>query len=157
MNLTIDRQFGKRIIDLTWPEVSFAVSKGWMEPGVAVDLAVKALESDSYSQQEVELAALDYSDKYGIVAILEALSPNTYAVDNDKWAKVFVTWLYEHRSELENPIQSLEMLWADFEYPESIAHFANQYSPNESHDRNLVSEWKRFLDSEVYSVLVQSV
>ena len=157
MNITIDRQFGKRLIGLTWVEVKFAISRGWMESGVAVDLAVASLESDNYSQDEAELAALNYTDKFQIADKLEVLASDKYELDNNKWAKIFAAWLYEHRSELENPIQSLEVLWSDFEYAESIEPLANQYSPTESADKNLDTEWKNFLDSEVYSLLVQPI
>ncbi len=157
MKITIDRKFGKRLIGPTWSEVKFAISKGWMESGVAVDLALKALESDNYSQDEAELAALDFSDKLQIANKLETIASGNYELDNNKWAKIFAAWLYEHRSELENPIQSLEMLWADFDYAESIEPIANQYSYIESADRDLDTEWKNFLDGEVYSILIQPI
>ncbi len=156
MKMIIERQFGKRIMELSWAEAKFAIAKGWMQPGVAVDLAIKALESDDFSQEEAELAALGYSDQTAIADNLEALCPGSFEMDNDKWAKIFVAWLYEHRAEIENPIQSLEMLWADFEYLETIEPLANQYSHKESPHRNLESEWKKFLDDKVYSILVSA-
>ncbi len=153
----IDRNFAKRIIELSWPEVKLASSKNWIEAGVAVDRAMQALETENYSQQEAELAALGYKDVLDINDMLLALAPDSYEINHDKWAKIFLTYLYEHKSELEDPIQAIDELWADFDYLESIACIANQYSPYESPQRDLFKEWKKFLDDEVYSIYVEPI
>ena len=156
MNFKIDRQFGNRIVDLTWVEVKHGIAKGWIDCGVAVDKAVEALQSDTYTEDETELAGLDFSDTFAIEDKVHALAQPSAEVDTVRWAKIALAWLYENKENLENPLMAIEELYADFDYPEEIAHLVG-YMPHEGEPKDLMVEWELFLNSEVYSKLLQKV
>ena len=154
MKIQLSRDFAKRILDMDWKNIRAGISNGWLETAVAVDFGIKALESDKYSEEEVELAGLDYSDIYEIENKLESLAPDISGFDKDKWLKLHLAWVFENRSKLEDPLQTIEELYADFDYPECIAHLV-RYMPSDGPPRNLIEDLKDYLNRNVYNALLK--
>jgi hypothetical protein len=80
----------------------------------------------------------------------------------DKIMYILLKWVYEKGAGLNNPyyddlLNVAEIIWHDFEFPESIIHFAAwlRYPTNEpdlgSIEKNtarLLNHWRKYLDEQ---------
>ena len=155
MQLKIDRNDASRISSLSWDEIVTGVRNKWLDPGVAVDFAIKQLECGASESCVLDLAACDYDDTIGIQNNLDQIEKRmSHATfDNSKWALIILTIGYEHQSQLADPLQFVEEIYADFEYPQVISHLV-RYMPSEGPPRNLMEDWKHLIDSVIYDVLI---
>lgn len=58
-----------------------------------------------------------------VPSLMQKLVSNEDGQDSlmDTWLYLYLSWLYEHRDEFDDPLGLIEVLYADFEYPEDIA------------------------------------
>ncbi len=153
MKIKIDKKFIKRINGLTLFDVKYGIAKGWIEADVAIDVVLKAIENNNYREIDVQLAILSEENILDIQDLLATLEPHSEEFQKNKWLKILIAWFYEHRSEFEDPLQTIEELYADFDYPESIEHLV-RYMPSDGPIKNLFDEWKFYVKNEVYSELI---
>jgi hypothetical protein len=72
-----------------------------------------------------------------------------------KWLYIALAWVYEQRDALRDPLELVELIYADFGYPEEISRLVGYMpsdepslgSPGANRDR-LVGRWKRYLDEK---------
>jgi hypothetical protein len=71
----------------------------------------------------------------------------------EAWLDVVLAWLYDHRAELEDPLEMVEAVYADFGYPAQIASFVRcmpMQGPDlgspAANEQRLFERWKRYLD-----------
>lgn len=70
-----------------------------------------------------------------------------------KWLYLVLDWLYQHRADLADPLQTVEEVYADFGYPECLSSFV-RYMPMQGPDlgsraaneARLFERWKSYLD-----------
>ena len=154
MNVQISREFTARMKSLEWDEVKVAIQLGYLHVDSAVDYAIKLIENGSVESIVLELASYDFGDTLEIQDCLNRLKSNERFVFNKKkWAMILLTFGFEHRDELAEPLQFIEEIYAEFDYPEEIAHLV-RYMPYEGHPRNLMQDWEHFIDMNVYGDLV---
>ena len=155
MKLKLDRDSAARILTLDWSEIIAGVREQWLDPGVAVDFAIKQIEAGNSEPILLDLAACSYSDTIGIhdsLERIEAQIPGS-VIDNKKWALIMLTLGFEQQRKLLDPLQFVEEVYAEYDYPSEISHLV-RYMPNEGPPRDLMREWKQFIDAQVYDVLV---
>ena len=148
----ITREFAKRIKSLSWDEVRSGIENKWLEPSIAVDKAMVVVSSDEYSDLELALASLGYDQTTEILTAVNELSPSEIesGLDQRKWSKILLTWLYLHRSSYSDPLQEIEILYADLGYPEEIAHLV-RYMPAEG-EQDLHEEWVSYTSDNEFLV-----
>lgn len=70
----------------------------------------------------------------------------------EKWLYLILKWLYKNRSKYEDPLEIVEELYEEFEYPENMKAFV-RYMPSDSGDlgslelnrERLYKNWKKYL------------
>lgn len=97
----------------------------------------------SFARSLLELGEADirYALERGLISATDVahvrsggdgFGPSSNAPSGDdlrsRWLFVALTWLYEHRNDLLDPLQEVEILYADLDYPPEIAHFV-RYMP----------------------------
>lgn len=156
-DIRMEKKFRDRIIDLDWSQVIFAVSKKWFDKSAAVDYALEKLDSGAYSTDELDLAGTDWGANFEIEYILRKLSRiHTAEIDQEKWMKILLAWLYENRDLIEDPLGEVEEIYEDFEYPDLISTLV-RYLPYEGPPEDMMELWKKFLDNNVYSEVISRV
>ena len=81
-----------------------------------------------------------------------------------KWAFLILAWVYEHRDSFEDPLDLVEKLYADLDYPEQVAPFV-RYMPTDEPDlgsrgqneQRLFQKWAEYLQKEARYFLLSRV
>lgn len=140
----ISRKFAKKIKVLSWVEIRHGIEQKWLEPSIAIDRAMDLVSSDEYSELEFEMASLGYDQSNEVMTTLNRICPcvTENDIDAEKWSKILLTWLLLNKSDYSDPLQEIEIIYADLGYPEEIAHLV-RYMPSES-PRDLFVKWATY-------------
>ena len=167
-------------LSLSWVEVFWGYDRGMIGWSGPVDMAIAKIQAGSEDALELDLASVFKSETFLVRDLLEKLversrheglvglsrdqdlesveaSPDL-AVAKRKWLYLRLLWLYENRTKFEAPFAEVDMLYAVFDYPESMAPLvsylpANPGSrgrrrPQETYQSYHERIWRQFLDSE---------
>jgi hypothetical protein len=154
VRLRIPYQFIRARTGLSWREVRFGLTNELLDPAAAVELALEQI-AEPVDPLLVELATGDaigrIPDLVGPLSENEPPQPDNEL--RDKWLYLVLAWLYEHQSDYPDPLQSVEEVYADFDYPKQLAAFV-RYMPlegtdrgsREANERRLFARWKDYLE-----------
>ncbi|PIE64784.1 MAG: hypothetical protein CSA24_02990 [Deltaproteobacteria bacterium] len=143
---------------LSWRGILFGIENGLAAPTLPVEAAMHQLESQDDTVAEVLALAIAEKDEpvLPLVRTLAATeAPVEPAQHRQVWLYLTMAWAYEHRDELADPLGLVEMIYADFGYPDSISGLI-RYMPSdepdlggaEANERRLLSRWQSFLVEE---------
>ena len=158
VKLSISRAFIRERTRLTWREVLFGIENELLASGAAVELAGDDLGArDNPPEVLLELAGLGKGEPTrGLVEQLANAAPNQDPAEiRGKWLYLVLGWILEHKESYPDPLQMVEEVYADFDYPESVSAFV-RYMPTrepdlgsrELNERRLYENWQRYLDDE---------
>lgn len=108
----------------TWQEIQWGKHKGILHAGDAIAYAVERLE-EGRTDFEVMLAlSIEQPDSWavdGLVARLCCMENKESTEDIERvWRKTLLKWLCLNKKETKELQQDIEMLYADFDYPEDM-------------------------------------
>jgi hypothetical protein len=141
---------------MSWREIRFGIENELLDPDAPVDLAMKQLVTVEHpSVALVDLATLGkHEPTERLVDQLAGGEPERPSDEmRDKWLYVVLAWLYENQGGYQDPLQTVEEVYADFGYPAQMRGFV-RYNPmdgpdlgsREANERRLLERWKRYLD-----------
>jgi len=113
-------------VTLTPDELAYGFRHGWLTPQDVVQVALATLSAGASLSQPEEALALLLSDELDQVPFLIDELEHVGAQDGDPaavWLFLALAWIYEHRTEFYDPFAMIEMLYADFGYPDDIKGF----------------------------------
>lgn len=163
IKLEITSDFVRAHTKLTWRDVLFGMENELLAPRAAVDLAVDRLATDPEPPPAlVELAGLTAGDPSMDLVERLAIAEKGVALEliHRKWLYLVLAWLFVHQEEYTDPLQTVEEVYADFGYPETIVPFV-RYMPmtgpdlgsKEANESRLYEKWRAYLQeaSEEYA------
>jgi len=156
IRLSIPYRFIHERTPMSWRDIRFGLKNELLDPHAAVEMAVEQLgEREDPTGALIKLA---WPDNYDPVELLveelaEAEPPASEEEIRKKWLYLVLAWIYEHRDEDPDPLQRVEEVYADFDYPEEIASFVG-YMPmtgpplgsKEAAIRRMFQRWKLYID-----------
>lgn len=107
----------------TCGEMVYGFQHDWLAPKDVVYIATWALNAGmQLSKPEEELALLLSKELYRVPELIDELERVCGQEDNPAavWLFLALAWLYEHRRDFDDPMETIEMLYADFGYPDEI-------------------------------------
>lgn len=147
---------------LLWCDVKWAYERKLIGWHVIVKHAENLVLLGESSQLELELSCKDKMDTHEINLILDHLVMHCVSTDErearEKWLYIILLWLFIHRGDYSEPLEMVESIYADFDYPEIIKDFVRYmpiddgYDPSmhsyiENTDR-LYKKWETYLTQE---------
>lgn len=148
------------LIGLSWNDIKFGYDNqyiGWYD---VVNFAKTNLNNFPENDFVEELACLTKDDAFKVGDILEKLSvnPNYENYDKGKWLFIILKKLYESKDSFDDPLEEIEKIYADFDYPEEIESFV-RYMPihdnkedtsfsssKEDNIQRIYSNWVKYLE-----------
>ena len=131
MTVNIPFCFLNQTARLSWTDIHYAISHDWISPKVALEFSAYRLASPLDDLRDEELEFVRTTTDWQIIDLVEALA-NHEKVDEDevqrKWLYIILSWVYANRETLDEPLQMVEEIYADFNYPEAISTFV-RYMP----------------------------
>jgi hypothetical protein len=134
---------------LTPGELSYGHRHGWLSDADVVRVALAGYGVLDEMPQAYEELALLLSDDVGRVPdLVRELEPGDEGESSTIWCYLALSSVFERKSEYDDPLQVVEMIYADFGYPEEIEGFV-RYMPVADGDpvgeQAIYDRWRAYL------------
>jgi hypothetical protein len=142
---------------LDWHEAKRGLEEEILEPQDVIEVARDSLLQGEDTNYVVALASSGADEP--LLEIVTRLASGEALRDprtiNRKWAFLLLAWVFEHRTNYADPLDIVEKLYADLEYPEQVAPLV-RYMPTdepdlgskERNERRLFGKWADYLLAE---------
>lgn len=144
------------ITRLSWGEIAWGYHNHYIGWSDVVDFACDRLVEDEEESIVIELAGLSKFDASEAGQLVDKLAAKE--IDGDvkavkaKWLYLSLAWLYKNRASSPDPLEAVEELYSDFDYPEDVAPFVRYMPVSDGYDPSahsaaenysrLVSKWQ---------------
>lgn len=142
----------------TGAELAYGYRMGWITATDVVSIALaKETTGAPMTEAEHDLALL-LSDEFDrvedLVAILE-IDDEPAELRARVWLYLALAWLHEHRADFEDPFGVIELLYADFDYPDEMKGLV-RYMPVEPGEPTgmgaMEARWSEYLEHTGHAV-----
>ncbi|MEM9067630.1 MAG: DUF2247 family protein, partial [Myxococcota bacterium] len=120
LNLVVPLSFISSNLDPSWREVRFGIDKGVFTPSESIGLAIERLGKGDNRNLVVDLACQSPNDP--VRTLVEQLAEVEALVEKTELCRtrafLVFAWVFEHRSDFEDPLGLAELVYAEFDYPE---------------------------------------
>lgn len=155
----IPYSFIRKHVLLSWQDVLWGYERQLIGWSSVVDLAENRVLRGADNPTEIELASLGKSETQKVGELLRVLADNESdeadSTADKKWLFLVLAWLFEKRADVSDPLNEIEAIYADFDYPSEIemlvgympttdGYDPSQHSTKENKAR-LFSRWKQYL------------
>jgi len=89
------------------------------------------------------------------VRTLAAREGTSESTTTRRWLYLVLAWLFEHRAGLDDPLQAVETVYAEFDYPEEIAKLVRYMATDDPdlgdaklNENRLLEKWEQHLAEE---------
>lgn len=157
LNILISYEYVSSLVLLNWYDILFAVEEGFLLPEAAIKHAILELENNENPKESViNLAYLENGESiYPYIYELGASSEQYKKESEEKFLYVVLNWIYEHKEIYYDQLEAVEIVYADFNYPEIISNFV-RYMPCdypilgtlEACNEQIFENWKNFLEHQ---------
>jgi hypothetical protein len=137
---------------LTWSDIKYGLEKGHISVDELIKYAILSLDINS-SELHYDLASLNnFNENEVIMKIDSLIKKEKLKINNskEKWIFLVLLYLYQNRGKYNDPLVAVEEIYADFNYPESIAPIV-RYMPSEDlsskREVNLLERWRDLLET----------
>lgn len=125
-------------VTLNWAEVLWGYEQGYLSWSSIIQLAEQRLTEGSENPSEIELASFT---KEQASQVNDRLRDFVGTIPSDsqeqikkKWLFLVLAWVYEKRTNFPEPLETVEIIYSDFDYPEEISNFVRYMPPLDGYD-----------------------
>ncbi|WBG91742.1 DUF2247 family protein [Pantoea piersonii] len=163
MNLyPIPPDFIEKITKLSWCDIKWAYEYKLITSEIPIKKAEREVLSGSYAAPELELSFITPGKSDDITPFLKNLCSEDQQKDDSivkkKWLFIVLSWLWNNRHNFKDPLDEVENIYADFDYPSEIESFVKYMPPSDGYDpsthtqteniNHLMDNWKSYLEEE---------
>lgn len=158
MTIRIPFCFLNQTATLSWADIRYAIAHNWIASDVVVDFALYRLALPLIEAQAEELEFLYVKADWRIIDLVEVLACREHFPENileRKWLFIVLSWIYANKATFDAPLQLVEEVYAEFDYPQSISSFV-RYMPmtepdlgsRQKNEERLYQYWQDYLVAE---------
>lgn len=159
LNIRLPLAFCMENACLNWADICFAVESGYMMSCDAIDFALMRLEQKFPTAEETALAGLVLERQCAeetVVHLLQQLAKETsleaQCAAKEKIFFLVLKWVYEHKRSYLDPLEVVEFIFDDFNFPKEMRPFV-RYVPSDEiplpsrrlNVRRLYQNWEKYL------------
>lgn len=118
-------------VSLTWSDILFALEHGLMAKKAAVEYAYHVIGKEAKPTQTVlALAWVHHEEEvdFYLNELTNQIVEQKDDIPQKKFLYLLLNWVFEHKEQFSDPLQMVETIYADFDYPEEISNFV-RYMP----------------------------
>ncbi|MEQ1343763.1 DUF2247 family protein [Acinetobacter seifertii] len=144
MNLyPIPADFINEKVNLSWCDIKWGYEKNLLTSEIPIKKAENIVLTEIYTKAELELSFLIPSESDDITPFIHELCPSfkedEYAIISQKWLYVILSWLWMNRASFEDPLDKVESIYTDFDYPVEMDSFIKYMPLTDGYDPSLYS------------------
>lgn len=120
-------EYVTNLVTLNWNDLLFAIENEFLPHQTAIEHALVEVQKNESSPMEVmELACTlqgeaKFHDICQLVNKLATLqNPDNYSDSKEKFLYVSLNWVYEHKDDYCNPIEVVDILCDEIDYPDEV-------------------------------------
>ncbi len=130
-------------------EIVYGHREGWIDSTAVTDLCLRKLEAGRASDLEEQIALTLREQADTVPELLSrVVLDRPPEVLGRVWCYLALAWVYENRAQLADPLDLVEMIYADFSYPDDLEGFV-RYLPvlpgEQAGEAALLSRWASYL------------
>lgn len=144
----------KKFINLiNWNDISWGFEKKIID----LDFVEKYIDRrlNDGIDDDIDLSIyleLNSGDEYKVINILKNIYLNLDDVKEklilSNWLYIILKTLYENKENYDDPLQEVEIIYADFDYPCEIEELVRYMPKNNTHDEStLYKKWQAYIKS----------
>jgi hypothetical protein len=144
----------KFVIARAWPrtdELAYGWRNGWIDSAALVAIAEQEFSAGLALPPALERLALLLRDQYyEIPQLAVELGDFDDAAARPLWLYLALAWLFAHRDQVEDPLGTIELLYADFDYPaeiEGLVRFMPGPPGVPTGTAAIMARWESYLES----------
>jgi len=164
MNLyPIPADFIDKKVNLSWCDIKWGYENNLITSDLAIKKAENIVLTEIYTKAELELSFLIPSESDDITPFINELCPNfkenEYVITRQKWLYVILSWLWINRERFEDPLDEVESIYTNFDYPVEMDSFIRYMPPADGYDpslhsyaeniNRLMKNWENYLQKGV--------
>ena len=130
----------------TAAELAYGFRHGFLSPDDVIAVALAKYTAEiPLGPVEEQLALLLSDQRDKVDELVGALEPADPTERPDRvWLYLALAWLLEHADEFDDPLHVIELVYADFEYPEEIRSLVRFLPPEPGEAPGVDGLWKRW-------------
>ena len=156
LSIQIPFAYAVKLVNLNWNDILFAINNEYFNYKSAIEYAIDLLDEKELDERIIELACLKPSEinKEEIIEkYVNELSNNSSKdernIAQEKIMYILLSLLHDNIKDFEDPLQIIEIIYDDFNFPKSIENFV-RYMQIEKENTVLVIEqyyenWEQYL------------
>ncbi|PJF02388.1 DUF2247 family protein [Acinetobacter seifertii] len=142
MNLyPIPADFINEKVNLSWCDIKWGYENNLITSELPIKKAENIVLTEIYTKAELELSFLIPNQSNDIFPFLNELCSETNkdSMIREKWLYILLSWLWINRANFEDPLDEVESIYTDFDYPAEIDSFIKYMPPNDGDNPSLYS------------------
>ncbi|MDP7774142.1 DUF2247 family protein [Acinetobacter nosocomialis] len=142
MNLyPIPADFINEKVTLSWCDIKWGYENNLITCELPIKKAENIVLTEIYTKAELKLSSFIPSESDDIFPFLNELCSETNedSMIREKWLYILLSWLWINRESFEDPLDEVESIYTDFDYPTEIESFIKYIPPTDGYDPSLYS------------------
>jgi len=135
LHISLPYEYVVSHVKLTWSDLLLATEQGWMAKKTAVQHTESIIEKEQVVPQKVlDLAWVNNEEEidFYLNELTNQIVEQGENTSQEKFLYLLLNWIFEHKEQCSDPLQMVEIIYADFDYPEEISNFV-RYMPSSEH------------------------
>lgn len=137
-------------VSLTWSDLLFALEHDLMAKNAAVKYAYDVIEKEEKPTQTVlALAWVNNEEEmdFYLNELTNQIVEQEENTSQEKFLYLLLNWIFEHKEQCSDPLQMVETIYADFDYPEKISNFVRYMPSSESRLNSVEASIERLFNN----------
>ena len=120
---------------LTWSDVWFGLQHNYLELADVPAVALTSWRNGDIRQPVYRLAFPSGSppERADIEALAQSEPEGIQSASKGRWLCLVLSWIYENRSLYRDPLEEVEIVYGDFDYPSAMARFV-RWNPKDDRE-----------------------
>jgi hypothetical protein len=154
LSMAFTYEYVTNLVPLNWNDMLFAIENNFLAHQTAIEHALEAVRKNENVPEEVlELACMlqrEAEFPYNVYQLVNKLATpqnaDSYSYSKEKFLYVSLNWVYEHKGDYCNPIEVVDILCDDINYPDEVKNLLSFMPTSESDTNSSNSTTERLFD-----------
>lgn len=151
LSMVFTYEYVTNLVPLNWSDILFAIENNFLAHQTAIEHALEAVQKNENVPEEVfELACMlkrEAEFPYDVYQLVNKLATSqnsdNYSDSREKFLYVSLNWVYEHKDDYCNPIEVVDILCDDINYPDEVKNLISFMPTSESETNSSNSTTER--------------
>ncbi|KJR46897.1 hypothetical protein UF75_2698 [Desulfosporosinus sp. I2] len=153
LNMVFTYVYVTNLVPLNWNDILFAIENNFLAHQTAIEHGLEAVQKNENVPEEVlELAFMLQGEAklpYDVYQLVNKLAtshnPDNASDSREKFLYVSLNWVYEHKDDYCNPIEVVDILCDEINYPDEVKNLISFMPTSESETNSSDSTTERLL------------